>query len=630
VTSPSASLNMGVGWPWIVRSYSTRARLALAASLVLAAIVVAVGVRALTSSGEPAASRSATSPAAAPQVACANTVGSQSKPSPGQRIVLGTVQLSPRRLPGQPKRLKGTSVLPYSAKYGLLLRAGGPPVVLAVPTAWRGRAGILWGGSTPRPVVRFPSCPGADWQAFAGGFRLKDRSACVPLDVRAGARQAHIRIGIGHACRLKLSVEHCGPSFSVERSQAAAWVQHNGLRDFDRDRNPRHQAPVSREREIPMNIGPQMWPTCGFASDAIAFLPGFMAAEGLVWPRLRLKAPELAAQGVPALAMRWPERARTPFTPCQKPAGQPRGAERTAAEARRRPKAGGRGSVPVQRRSAHRPSESSAGRHARTGESLPPGALLRGPRRTRPPPRSGMTSPSSLAATMASAESCDGEDRSPAHAANATRNAQAMWWRAARWRPARAALWRLLERYVDPADRVAVIGAGNADDVPLRPLRRRAGHVDLIDLDAAALRRAQRRLGARRRVLGMVLEDVTFGRADAITRAVVNGHAPPPRSPKPRHVADTYDGRRRRRSALHPAALPGTGRRPTPRANHRPHNAAPRPAAHRRRRRLAARQRPTRRGRPRPRPPRLVARTPATLRARRRPHARRAGPRRRP
>ncbi len=135
----------------------------------------------------------------------------------------------------------------------------------------------------------------------------------------------------------------------------------------------------------------------------------------------------------------------------------------------------------------------------------------------------------------------DRAHRSPAHAANATRNAQTTRWRAARWRSARTALWRLLDRHVDPEDRVAVVGAGNADDVPLRPLSHRAAHVDLIDLDVAALRRAQGRVGARRRALGVVVEDVTFDRADAIARAAVNGRAPPSTLPEPGRVGDTYD-----------------------------------------------------------------------------------------
>lgn len=139
------------------------------------------------------------------------------------------------------------------------------------------------------------------------------------------------------------------------------------------------------------------------------------------------------------------------------------------------------------------------------------------------------------------AASAQASDGSPAYAANATRNAQATPSRAARWRPARAALWELLDRYVKPGDRVAVVGAGNGHDVPLRRLQRRAGRVDLIDLDAAALTRARRRLVARPRMLGTVVKDVTFGHADAIARAAAHGH---PRSLTPANlspVAITYD-----------------------------------------------------------------------------------------
>lgn len=134
-----------------------------------------------------------------------------------------------------------------------------------------------------------------------------------------------------------------------------------------------------------------------------------------------------------------------------------------------------------------------------------------------------------------------GAHRSPAHAANTARNAQAMWWRTARWRPARTALWRLLDRHVAPENVVAVIGAGNAHDLPLRRLRHRAGHVDLVDLDEAALRRAQRRLLARRRAVRLIVEDVTFGRADAISRAALSGHAPPRDWPTSSPLAEGYD-----------------------------------------------------------------------------------------
>jgi hypothetical protein len=104
-------------------------------------------------------------------------------------------------------------------------------------------------------------------------------------------------------------------------------------------------------------------------------------------------------------------------------------------------------------------------------------------------------------------------------AANAANNAKGDAARRRRWRPARAAAWALLEGLVERGARVAVIGAGNGDDLPLGRLARRAGRVDLVDLDAAAARRAARRAVAppgRVRVLG---QDVTGGAADAVVAA---------------------------------------------------------------------------------------------------------------
>lgn len=106
--------------------------------------------------------------------------------------------------------------------------------------------------------------------------------------------------------------------------------------------------------------------------------------------------------------------------------------------------------------------------------------------------------------------------------ANAVRNAAGgdilRYWR---WRHARQAAWELLEEYVSPGDRVAIVGAGNGDDLPLGRLARRAGVLDLIDLDRRALRRARRRCllsGSRARTF---VEDVTGGAADAIVERAV-------------------------------------------------------------------------------------------------------------
>lgn len=148
-----------------------------------------------------------------------------------------------------------------------------------------------------------------------------------------------------------------------------------------------------------------------------------------------------------------------------------------------------------------------------------------------------MKSGSSRAPRLASGR----EPRSAVHEANAARNAAGTWRRAVRWRSVRAGLWRLLECHVAPGAAVAVVGAGNAHDVPLRHLCRRAGRVDLVDLDAAALRRARRRLIAGRRMVRMVVEDVTHGRADAITRAALDARPVPQDWPAPPAPAESYD-----------------------------------------------------------------------------------------
>jgi hypothetical protein len=73
-----------------------------------------------------------------------------------------------------------------------------------------------------------------------------------------------------------------------------------------------------------------------------------------------------------------------------------------------------------------------------------------------------------------------------------------------------------------------VVGAGNADDLPLELLARRAARVDLLDADARALRRAVRREApALRGRLRPLRVDVTDGWADRIVRAVLAGRRPP-------------------------------------------------------------------------------------------------------
>ena len=108
--------------------------------------------------------------------------------------------------------------------------------------------------------------------------------------------------------------------------------------------------------------------------------------------------------------------------------------------------------------------------------------------------------------------------------ANVRRNARSDADRLQRWLPARDALWNVLDRHVARGARVAVVGAGNADDLPLERLAERAGRVDLLDVDPDAPRYARGRLPRRlrRRIAARHL-DVTNGAADRITRAVRDG-----------------------------------------------------------------------------------------------------------
>ena len=119
----------------------------------------------------------------------------------GYRIVLGVVSVPPARL----IQVVPTHDRPwaYWRKAGLVVRAGSPPVTVSVPATWRRRAAITWGNRTGTvSALRIASCPGAKtvWNAYAGGFYLRTRFACVPLRVSVGARSRVVRFGLGRPC----------------------------------------------------------------------------------------------------------------------------------------------------------------------------------------------------------------------------------------------------------------------------------------------------------------------------------------------------------------------------------------------------------------------------------------------
>src|SRR4051812_25826749 len=118
------------------------------------------------------------------------------------RSVLGVVSVPPAYI-SQVVRLRD-SAWPYWSKAGLVVRAGRGPVTVSVPSAWRRRAAITWGGNTgivnSLRILRCGSNP-SHGNAYAGGFYLRSRSACLPLIFRAGGHSMTVRFGLGRRCR---------------------------------------------------------------------------------------------------------------------------------------------------------------------------------------------------------------------------------------------------------------------------------------------------------------------------------------------------------------------------------------------------------------------------------------------
>jgi hypothetical protein len=119
------------------------------------------------------------------------------------RTVLGAISVPPAYAPRM-VFLKGES-WPYWTKAGLVVRANVSAVTVRVPRAWRSRLAIIWGngGQGPFSAVRLAGC-GSDptsGDAYAGGFLLRAKAACVPLQVTVGARSTIVHFGLGRRCR---------------------------------------------------------------------------------------------------------------------------------------------------------------------------------------------------------------------------------------------------------------------------------------------------------------------------------------------------------------------------------------------------------------------------------------------
>jgi hypothetical protein len=137
-----------------------------------------------------------------PTVPCRDVIGqSQTGHDGGYRVVLGVVSVPPARL--TQVAATGERRWPYWRKAGLVVRAGAVPVGVSVPSAWRSRAAIVWGGSGRVPALRIAACPSPPgvWNAYAGGFLIRARRECVPLTFTVGRRSQTVQFGLGGACR---------------------------------------------------------------------------------------------------------------------------------------------------------------------------------------------------------------------------------------------------------------------------------------------------------------------------------------------------------------------------------------------------------------------------------------------
>lgn len=145
-----------------------------------------------------AARASATTPA----VSCEQVIGqAKTGRDGGYRVVLGIVSVPPARLrqvvASEDRRW------PWWRKAGLVIHASDTPVTVSVPRAWRTRAAITWGDSGTVAALRIAPCPSPPdvWNAYAGGFLLRSRAACVPLTFTVAGRSRTVRFGLGRACQ---------------------------------------------------------------------------------------------------------------------------------------------------------------------------------------------------------------------------------------------------------------------------------------------------------------------------------------------------------------------------------------------------------------------------------------------
>jgi hypothetical protein len=124
------------------------------------------------------------------------------QPQYRNRLVLDAISVPPAFL--QQVNPSGEPPWRYFSKWGMVVRSDGRSITVTVPARWRDRAAISWGNAAHGVFqrIRFAGCRFGKnvGNAYAGGFFLRSRSACVPLTFRIGNRSATVRFGIGRRC----------------------------------------------------------------------------------------------------------------------------------------------------------------------------------------------------------------------------------------------------------------------------------------------------------------------------------------------------------------------------------------------------------------------------------------------
>ena len=121
----------------------------------------------------------------------------------GYRIVLGTVGVPDEQQTSRDASRSRARLWPYFRRVGLVVRGGTSPVTITVPAGWRDRVAVSWGNTPAVSSLQIASCGAAvskPWNAYAGGFHLRSRADCVPLEIRVGGRSTTVRFGVGRAC----------------------------------------------------------------------------------------------------------------------------------------------------------------------------------------------------------------------------------------------------------------------------------------------------------------------------------------------------------------------------------------------------------------------------------------------